>query len=110
MRISWSFSQRSEKSNGPRSNTNLTDVPRVPASSSSTRLRMLIRLSVSPALSFAPSPIAHLRGSDDCTDKFSGYQYGGRPLGLAYVKYLSEGGDAMESTEGPGNLTQDQIM
>ena len=42
--------------------------------------------------------------------KFSGYQYGGRPLGLTYVKYLSAGGDAMEGTEGTGGLTQDQIM
>ncbi|KAI5793808.1 RNP domain-containing protein [Peziza echinospora] len=43
--------------------------------------------------------------------KFSGYQYGGRPLGLSYVKYnnfSSNGGDAMEGTE--QGLTQDQIM
>lgn len=40
--------------------------------------------------------------------KFSGYQYGGRPLGLTYVKYLNA--DAMEGTEGNGGMTQDQIM
>ncbi|KAI4644510.1 hypothetical protein J4E93_006415 [Alternaria ventricosa] len=44
--------------------------------------------------------------------KFTGYQYGGRPLGLAYVKYtnMGNGGDAMEGTENTGGLTQDQIM
>jgi hypothetical protein len=44
--------------------------------------------------------------------KFTGYQYGGRPLGLAYVKYtnMGNGGDAMEGTEHTGGLTQDQIM
>ncbi|KAL2151563.1 hypothetical protein VTH82DRAFT_6661 [Thermothelomyces myriococcoides] len=42
--------------------------------------------------------------------KFQGYQYGGRPLGLSYVKYLTpEGGDGME-TDPHGGLTQDQIM
>lgn len=37
--------------------------------------------------------------------------YGGRPLGLSYVKYLNQqgGGDAMEA-EATGGLTQDQIM
>lgn len=43
--------------------------------------------------------------------KFSGYQYGGRPLGLAYVKYANQtGGDAMEGTEATGGMTQDQMM
>ena len=43
--------------------------------------------------------------------KFTGYQYGGRPLGLAYVKYTNVGnGDAMEGTEHTSGLTQDQIM
>lgn len=43
--------------------------------------------------------------------KFSGYLYGGRPLGLSYVKYTnnysSNNEDAME---GAPTLTQDQIM
>ena len=43
--------------------------------------------------------------------KFTGYQYGGRPLGLTYAKYLNpNGGDAMEGTEENAGLTQDQIM
>ncbi|KAI4209725.1 MAG: hypothetical protein LQ351_007379 [Letrouitia transgressa] len=43
--------------------------------------------------------------------KFTGYQYGGRPLGLTYVKYTNAaGGDAMEDTEATGGITQDQIM
>ena len=48
--------------------------------------------------------------------KFSGYMYGGRPLGLTFVKYLNAQGagpgDVMEGTEHqhPEGLTQDQIM
>ena len=42
--------------------------------------------------------------------KFTGYQYGGRPLGLTFVKYTNLGNDdAMEGAEHAG-LTQDQIM
>ena len=42
--------------------------------------------------------------------KFTGYQYGGRPLGLAYVKYGNQqGGDMMEGTEQTGSL-QEQMM
>lgn len=42
-------------------------------------------------------------------EKFSGYQYGGRPLGLSFVKYQLPGtGDAMDTDA--TNLTQDQIM
>ena len=43
--------------------------------------------------------------------KFQGYQYGGRPLNLSFVKYLNQGGggDAMEA-ESHGGLTQDQMM
>jgi len=48
--------------------------------------------------------------AETAIEKFSGYQYGGRPLGLAFVKYQTPGGggDAME-TEAT-SLTQDQIM
>lgn len=47
--------------------------------------------------------------------KFSGYQYGGRPLGLTYVRYTNQqpAVDAMqgqEMTGPPMGLTQDQIM
>ncbi|TDZ29446.1 putative RNA-binding protein [Colletotrichum spinosum] len=43
--------------------------------------------------------------------KFQGYQYGGRPLGLSFVRYLNAagGGDSMEMDAHAG-LTQDQIM
>ena len=43
--------------------------------------------------------------------KFQGYQYGGRPLGLSFVKYLTPGagGDSMDTDPHVG-LTQDQIM
>ncbi|KAK7414128.1 g-strand binding protein [Neonectria punicea] len=42
--------------------------------------------------------------------KFQGYQYGGRPLNLSFVKYLNQtGGDVMD-TDPHGGLTQDQIM
>lgn len=43
--------------------------------------------------------------------KFTGYQYGGRPLGLTYVKYQNpNGAEAMEGQEETGGMTQDQIM
>ncbi|KAL9053265.1 MAG: hypothetical protein Q9162_004873 [Coniocarpon cinnabarinum] len=45
--------------------------------------------------------------ADTAIQKFSGYQYGGRPLGLSYVKYLGAGESAMG--EGMG-MTQDQMM
>lgn len=50
--------------------------------------------------------------AETAISKFSGYQYGGRPLGLSYVKYTNytqNGGDIMEGQEQQG-LTQDQIM
>jgi len=50
--------------------------------------------------------------AETAISKFTGYQYGGRPLGLTFVKYLTPGneGDAMEQAEPMANLTQDQIM
>jgi hypothetical protein len=33
------------------------------------------------------------------TAKFSGYLYGGRPLGLSYVRYTTFGGDGMDGTD-----------
>ncbi|KAI4245771.1 MAG: hypothetical protein L6R40_002299 [Gallowayella cf. fulva] len=48
--------------------------------------------------------------AETAISKFTGYQYGGRPLGLTYVKYMNaNSGDAMEDTEATG-VTQDQIM
>lgn len=75
----------------------------VPALSNSIHLRM-------------PKPL-FVRYFTWCTEenanfilaKFTGYQYGGRPLGLTFVKYQNPG-DAMEGTEQSGGLTQDQIM
>lgn len=44
--------------------------------------------------------------------KFTGYQYGGRPLGITFVKYITPPGhgDAMDGAEPTSGLTQDQIM
>lgn len=51
-----------------------------------------------------------MRYANNLTAKFTGYQYGGRPLGLTYVKYMNAGsGDGMEDAEATG-VTQDQIM
>lgn len=49
--------------------------------------------------------------ADTAIQKFQGYQYGGRPLSLSFVKYLNPGagGDSMD-TDPHGGLTQDQIM
>jgi len=41
--------------------------------------------------------------------KFTGYQYGGRPLGLSFVRYANQNGEHMD-TDATGGLTQDQIM
>lgn len=52
-----------------------------------------------------------VEGAETAISKFSGYQYGGRPLGLSFVKYLGAGGvDKMEQDGGSMGLTQDQIM
>lgn len=56
--------------------------------------------------------------SDNFPAKFSGYQYGGRPLGLTYVRYSNQQPQpAMDPMQGqeqtggmPMGLTQDQIM
>ena len=50
--------------------------------------------------------------ADTAINKFTGYQYGGRPLGLSYVKYLNTGddGDAPMDEGNMEGLTQDQIM
>ncbi|KAJ5898873.1 hypothetical protein N7495_003617 [Penicillium taxi] len=45
--------------------------------------------------------------------KFSGYNYGGRPLGITFVKYMNADAppsEKMEGTEYSSGLTQDQIM
>ncbi|KAM0322399.1 hypothetical protein ACHAQA_009466 [Verticillium albo-atrum] len=53
--------------------------------------------------------------ADTAIQKFQGYQYGGRPLSLSFVRYLNApggagaGGDSMD-TDAHGGLTQDQIM
>ena len=53
---------------------------------------------------------SNVEDSGTAISKFSGYQYGGRPLGLTYVKYSNQpGGDMMEGTEPTGNL-QEQMM
>lgn len=55
-------------------------------------------------------PVGHL-ASNESTAKFTGYMYGGRPLGLAYVKYTNiNGNEAMEGQEAAGDMTQDQMM
>ncbi|KAI1277793.1 RNA-binding domain-containing protein [Xylaria sp. FL0933] len=42
--------------------------------------------------------------------KFQGYQYGGRPLGLSYVKYITPGGGDSMDTDAHGGLSQEQMM
>ena len=74
-----------------------------PALSSSIRPRMPRLLSVR----CSTSCIGKI--ADASLAKFTGYQYGGRPLGLTFVKYQTPG-DAMEGTDQIGGMTQDQIM
>jgi hypothetical protein len=42
--------------------------------------------------------------------KFQGYQYGGRPLNLSFVKYVSQGAPENMETDPHDGLTQDQMM
>ncbi|MCJ1330989.1 hypothetical protein MMC10_007676 [Thelotrema lepadinum] len=46
--------------------------------------------------------------ADTAIAKFTGYQYGGRPLGLTFVRYTNTAGDSMQAE--PTGLGQDQIM
>ncbi len=49
--------------------------------------------------------------AETAISKFQGYQYGGRPLGLSFVKYVTPGsGPDLMDTDHLGGLTQDQIM
>ncbi|KAL3461404.1 hypothetical protein BJX64DRAFT_277885 [Aspergillus heterothallicus] len=51
--------------------------------------------------------------AETAISKFTGYQYGGRPLGITFVKYMtpSQGpSDMMDDAPPAGGLTQDQIM
>ncbi|ETN46635.1 uncharacterized protein HMPREF1541_00821 [Cyphellophora europaea CBS 101466] len=49
--------------------------------------------------------------AETAISKFSNYQYGGRPLGLSYVRYTNaNGGEAMEDQEATGGMSQDQMM
>ncbi|TPX25447.1 hypothetical protein DIZ76_010902 [Coccidioides immitis] len=53
-----------------------------------------------------------VENAETAISKFTGYQYGGRPLGLTFVKYLNaNSGDAIDATaDQPSGITQDQIM
>ncbi|KAJ6440877.1 RNP domain-containing protein [Purpureocillium lavendulum] len=48
--------------------------------------------------------------ADTAIAKFQGYQYGGRPLNLSFVKYLNQGTTDSMDTDAHAGLTQDQIM
>ncbi|KAJ4545630.1 g-strand binding protein [Exophiala dermatitidis] len=49
--------------------------------------------------------------AETAISKFTGYMYGGRPLGLSYVKYTNaNGNEAMDGQEATGGMTQDQMM
>jgi len=105
-KISSSSSLPLVKSSVPRSSTSPMVALVVRVWSNLRRLLMLRRLFVSLTRLLSPRSLLTL-----LLAKFTGYQYGGRPLGLTYVKYTNQNnGDAMEGTEHTGGLTQDQIM
>jgi hypothetical protein len=61
------------------------------------------------------SPLSYIVSFQElCTNtliaKFTGYQYGGRPLGLSYVRYTNQSNGEHMDTDATGGLTQDQIM
>jgi RNA recognition motif-containing protein len=48
--------------------------------------------------------------AETAISKFQGYQYGGRPLNISFVKYVNQpSGEPMEADPHAG-LTQDQMM
>lgn len=56
------------------------------------------------------SGVVEFAGQEDAGTaiaKFTGYQYGGRPLGLTYVKYQNQGDEMMAE---PSGSMQDQMM
>lgn len=103
-KISSSFSPPSARLSEPRYSTSPTDALGGPEWCSLIRRRTRRQPFVGHQGSFG-------RGkTNGGVAKFTGYQYGGRPLGLTYVKYMNaNGGDAMEDTEA-ASMTQDQIM
>lgn len=105
-KISSSSSPPLARSSAPRSSTSPTVVLVEPVLLSLRRLQMQRLLFVSSKRQRNCYTTANF-----CSAKFTGYQYGGRPLGLTYVKYTNQSnGDVMEGTEHTGGLTQDQIM
>ena len=49
-----------------------------------------------------------LANADMAISKFTGYSYGGRPLGLNYVRYLNQGDDIAGPDD--GGLKQEDMM
>jgi len=102
----WSsYSQPSARSSALRSSTSRTGAP-VELVSSNSRMMIAQR----PLLVNRTAPLRSIYIADSPLAKFTGYQYGGRPLGLTYVKYSNLGGGDMMDTDATGGLTQDQIM
>lgn len=48
--------------------------------------------------------------AETAISKFQGYQYGGRPLNLSFVRYMNQPGPDNMDTDVHAGLTQDQIM
>lgn len=50
--------------------------------------------------------------ANSAIEKFTSYQYGGRPLGLSYVSYGGDGGMQYKSEEGmdTSGMTQEGMM
>ena len=47
--------------------------------------------------------------AETAISKFQGYNYGNRPLGLNFVKYLNQGGDSADGNDPSGDMQQ-QMM
>lgn len=108
MRTLSSSSPRLERSSVPRYSMSPTDGLAEPVLWSSRRMLTRRLQLVSTIVCYM-----HEAATNKLLAKFTGYQYGGRPLGLTYVKYTNQSngtGDAMEGAEMTGGMTQDQIM
>lgn len=48
--------------------------------------------------------------AETAISRFSGYQYGGRPLGISYVQYLKPEDDPDVQGQEAMGMTQEQMM
>lgn len=79
---------------------------------SNLTMRRLLRLQFVSAWSHEIFIIIDLKKLTVIAAKFTGYQYGGRPLGITFVRYVhpSGAGSVGDVGDESAGITQDQMM